>query len=133
MPMRLKLDEADRVFSHYIRLRDGMCMRCELPVYISPDTGLPKSHEASHFFGRVRETTRFDTRNVDTLCTGRTGYDRGCHKIWEKEERGKYREFKIKQLGQDEFNALYALSQKLKKKDRKLELIIARELLKTVL
>jgi len=69
------------------------------------------------------ETVRFDPENCDALCFG-------CHRYWEKEDREGYRVFKIRQLGQAGFDALNLRAHLTGKKDRKMALIIARELLK---
>ncbi len=123
--MAIKIDKADKVFSQYIRLRDKHCVRCMSKVQIN-SSGLPISHQASHYFGRGRENTRFDPQNVDTLCMG-------CHRIWGSDNREEYRAFKIMQLGQEGFDLLTLRANTTKKKDRKMEYIIAKELLTGVL
>lgn len=123
--MALKLRTSDRVFSQYIRLRDGKCMRCKSPVRTN-GKGLPVSHQCSHYFGRARENTRFDPENCDTLCGG-------CHRIWGSDDREAYREFKIEQLGEKGFADLRLRSNMYKKRDDKNDTIAARILLKEVL
>ena len=113
--MNIKLDKADILFSQWIRLRDLMCVRCYSPVKLN-SKGLPISHQASHFYGRGRENTRFEPDNVDTL-------DMGCHRIWGSDDRETYRIFKLKQLGQKRFDSLMVQANTYKKKDRKLEVI----------
>jgi len=120
----MKLDKADIVFSHYIRLRDKMCMRCHSSVTFN-DKGLPNSHQASHFFGRGKENTRYDSLNVDTLCMG-------CHRIWGSDNREEYRAFKIQQLGEEAFTLLCLRAEMYCKRDRKLAYIASKELLKTL-
>ena len=86
---KIKIDKADKVFSQYIRLRDKQCVRCGRR---GEDTveGLPiKGLQASHYFGRGNECTRFDVENVDCLCAG-------CHQYWDSNKED-YRDFKIKQ------------------------------------
>lgn len=117
----IKIDRADECFSRYIRLRDMKCMRCGTKVQLS-DKGLPVSHQNSHYFGRGREGTRFEPDNCDTLC-------HGCHRFWEKEDREAYRQFKVKQLGEDRHASLQLQANTYYKKDRKLELIKAKALL----
>ena len=120
--MRIKLDPADVFFSEYIRRRDRRCQRCLNPGYGPKGiTGL----QASHYFGRGAENTRFDVSNVDSLCFG-------CHQIWGSRDKEGYRIFKIHQLGQKGFDVLYLRSNQYKKKDRKMSLIVAKELLKTL-
>lgn len=120
--MRIKIDQADALFSRYIRLRDKRCLRCGTPGEGADGIiGL----QASHYYGRARENTRFDPSNVDALCFG-------CHRVWGSDDREAYRAFKLQQLGEDGFNMLIVRANTYKKKDRKMELIIARELLKTL-
>lgn len=110
---KVKVDKADRVFSYWIRLRDKRCMRCGTEVTTNAK-GLPNSHTNSHFFGRRKESVRFDPDNCDTLCAP------GCHSYWETEDREAYRAFKIKQLGQEGFDKLQIRANTTGKKDRQL-------------
>ena len=123
--MRIKIDPADKAFSKYIRLRDGECVRCHsLPennVEGEPINGL----ECSHYFGRRKESTRFEPDNCDSLCFG-------CHQYWGSTDREAYRAFKVKQLGEQGFKLLTIQANSYKKKDRKMSLIIANELIKTL-
>ena len=121
--MKIKLDPADIAFSKYIRVRDGRCVRCK-----KPGTGKYgiDGLQNSHYFGRIRESTRFDPENCDALCFG-------CHQEWGSNDREAYREFKIKQLGENGYKTLQFRSNTLKKKDRKMALMIANALLKEVL
>jgi len=122
--MKIKIDPADRVFSQYIRKRDKKCIRCRSPVEFN-EKGLPVSHQASHYFSRGKESTRFSQINVDTLCFP-------CHNYWGGEGREEYKSFKIKQLGQEGFERLRALSEMFVKKDRKLAYIISKKLLENL-
>ena len=117
MGIRIKIDKADRVFSEYIRLRDGVCVRCKSPVIFN-EKGLPITHQNSHYYGRGAENTRFDMDNCDCLCFS-------CHIIWGSKDREDYREFKLKQLGKDRFDLLLLKSKTYHKKDRKMEIIKA--------
>lgn len=120
--MKIRLDPADKVFSQVIRLRDKKCVRCGSPVKFN-EKGIPVTHQNSHYFGRGQESTRYNKNNCDTLCYG-------CHVIWGSKEREDYRDFKINQLGQKGFDLLLLRSKTPQKKDRKLELIKAKEQLK---
>lgn len=117
----MKLRQSDIVFSKYIRLRDFGCVRCGTPVRLNNE-GLPVSHHASHYFGRGRENTRFDPENVDCLC-------HGCHKIWGSDDKEGYRNFKINQLGQKEYDLLTLRANQHKKRDDKMDLLQAKLLL----
>ena len=121
--MKITIDKADKTFSQYIRLRDKKCMRCYSPVEINED--LPVTHQNSHYFSRGRENTRFDTENCDTLCMA-------CHMIWGGDDKEGYRNFKIKQLGEEGFKRLDVRAHTLTKKDRKLALLKAKALLNSI-
>ena len=121
---KIRIDKADTIFSQYIRLRDKKCVRCGSEVRMKK--GLPVSHACSHYWGRGKEGTRFEPDNCDTLCFG-------CHERWgHGDERDDYRAFKIKQLGEKRFKSLMIQAYQYKKKDRKMSLMIAKELLKTL-
>ena len=120
----IKIDKADRTFSWFIRKRDGECVRCHSRVRFN-DKGLPVSHQCSHYYGRGQEAVRIEPDNCDTLCMA-------CHRIWGSDDREAYREFKIEQLGQDRFDALMVKAKTYHKKDRNMNYIIARELLKSL-
>jgi 5-methylcytosine-specific restriction endonuclease McrA len=121
----IKIDKSDTLFSQYIRLRDKKCCRCGSPVRLN-DEGLPVSHQCSHYWSRGKEGTRFEPDNSDTLCYG-------CHERWgHGDERDDYKQFKIEQLGEKRFKSLMIQAYQYKKKDRKMSLIVAKELLKSV-
>ena len=120
--MKVKIDVADKIFSQYIRLRDMKCVRCGSRVELN-DKGMPVSHQNSHYFSRGKENTRFEFLNCDTLCFF-------CHQKWGGDERDEYKAFKIKQLGEEGFKRLDVQAHTLTKKDRKLSLLIAKQLLK---
>jgi len=118
--MRIKLDKADRVFSKYIRERDKwICQRCRTPF--EPNS---QGLHCSHYFGRGNECTRFDPENCDALCMG-------CHQAWDSNKED-YRDFKIKQLGEQEFQILRIRASSICKKDRELSYLIAKKLLENV-
>lgn len=60
---RMKLHDADRLFSQYVRNRDGWaCVRC----------GSPLNPQCAHLISRIYRAIRFNVKNATTLC-------RGCH------------------------------------------------------
>ncbi len=122
MASYIRLDPADTAFSQWIRLRDMKCMRCHSQVELN-GKGLPVTHQNSHYFGRGKESTRFEPNNCDTLCYG-------CHIIWGSRDREAYREFKIKQLGQDGYDKLLLQSNMYCKKNRDMEKIYWRQKLR---
>jgi len=102
---KIKIDKADRAFSLYIRERaDWKCERCG---------NEPESLQNSHYFGRGRESTRFDPDNCSAVCYP-------CHVLWGSRDREAYRQEMIRKLGQDGYKALVERSNAYKKKDRKL-------------
>ena len=122
--MKIKIDPADAMMSKYVRLRDKKCVRCQSPVTIN-EAGMPVSQTNSHYFGRAREGTRFEPDNCDTLCLV-------SHQQWGSADKEGYRNFKIKQLGEERFTTLTIQANTYAKKDRKMALLIAKELLKSV-
>ena len=117
--MKVVIDKADKVFSDYIRTRDNWtCVRCKRhdPVTTEQKSAL----QCSHYFGRARESVRFNEQNADCLCMG-------CHQFWGSTNREDYRAFKIKQLGQRDFDLLTIEANSYAKKDRKLAYIYWKE------
>ncbi len=121
--MKIKTDKADKMFSLYIRTRDKWtCRRCRR----KHEEGSRGLH-CSHYFGRGKETVRFDPRNCDALCFA-------CHNLWgHGDERDRYTEFKKKQLGENEFKILEMEAYRTGKKDRKTAYLVARQLYEDLL
>ena len=115
----VKIDVADKNFSRYVRLCDKKCLWCGR-VGTGPDKifGL----QASHFYSRRKWNTRFDRLNVDSL-------DAGCHRYF-GEHKSEYREFKINQLGQQEFDKLTIRANTPGKRDWALARLVTKQLLK---
>lgn len=102
------LKKADKEFSKFIRGRDGKCVRCGKTY---PEVQL----QNSHFWGRVKKNVRFDPENCDALCATCHYWGDGKRGIipWEEEKQGEYMDFKIKQLGQERYDALRVRAQTL--------------------
>lgn len=121
MSFGIKLRPSDKLFSQYIRLRDRRCMRCGSAVQFNA-AGMPISHQASHFQGRRKESTRFDPENVDTMCgachqyLGANPYE---HVAWQ-----------MKTKGRTIVEAVVLRSNGYKKRDDKMECIIWRTAIK---
>lgn len=91
---RLKKD-LDAIFSKVIRSRDAWtCQRCG--KYHKPPTN---ALHCSHYWGRTRDATRFCEDNCVALCYG-------CHRLWEGDKQGAYKDFMIKRLGKEKFDEL---------------------------
>lgn len=85
------MEKADKMFSLYIRKRDGKCMRCGKPFD-------GKNLTNSHFWARQHKATRYDPKNCVAVCW------MPCHKYhWEKEKQGDYRNFMLQWLGDEEY------------------------------
>lgn len=121
----IKIDEADMLFSFYIRSRDNWtCQRCKRRFGVPTESDKNRSGlHNSHYYGRGKESVRFHPNNCDALC-------HGCHVIWGSRDREHYRAFKLKQLGQDGFDLLFWQSQQLTKRDRAMAALRAREYLR---
>lgn len=116
--MKIKIDKADSLFSKWIRNRDyWICKRC-FTKYEEGSVGLHNSH----FYSRSHENTRFDPNNCDALCFG-------CHRYFTSNPN-EYREWKLKQLGEERFLNLQLEANLYHKKDRKFEIIKWQEALK---
>lgn len=133
---RIKRDRADTLFSLYIRKRDKWkCQRCGKQHPENSGT-----LQCSHFWGRAKESTRYDPSNCDSLCA----YP--CHDNWEHEKGQtvgevdgrqvilprEYRAWKINQLGPDRFAALEVRAHQTVKKDRKMSLLRVKMMLKAL-
>ena len=116
---KIKIRPSDRLFSEYIRERDGWkCKRCRKQY----DKGIPNHRMAlhcSHFQGRGKEATRFDPLNADALCYG-------CHQYFTSHP-GEHMEWQVAQKGQDVVDALILRSNGYKKRDDKAEKAYWRE------
>ena len=112
---KIKIDKADKIFSLYIRTRDGWrCKRCKTQ-YMPPTSAL----QCSHFQGRGKEATRFDEENADALCYG-------CHQYFTSHPAEHYL-WQVEQKGQDVVDALVLRSNQYQKKDRELVYIFWKE------
>ena len=115
----IKRDPADIAFSKYVRLTHKKCIKCS-----RRGTGKLEIDglQASHFHGRGKESTRFDLENVDCLCIS-------CHRYF-TEHKTEYEVWKLEQLGQKAYDLLMLRANTTGNKDRKLQAIIWKKLLK---
>lgn len=112
----IKIDQADKNFSLYIRTRDNWtCQRC-LKRY---DENAKSALHCSHFFGRGKEATRFEPLNADALCYG-------CHQYFTSHPMEHY-DWQVKRKGQVVVDKLRLASNGYKKKERKLEALYWRQ------
>ena len=108
----IKIDSADKYFSLYIRYRDNWtCRRC-FKEYEPVTNAL----HCSHFWGRARESTRFDPLNANAHC-------HGCHSYFTANPE-LHRQWKLNQIGQVEYDKLMIRAETRQKKDRALMAII---------
>ena len=98
MKRKPKIDHLlDEVFSCAIKYRDNLqCKVCSARFEIDSEW-----FDNSHFYARRNMATRYDVQNCDALC-------RWCHTRLEhaKGEGQEYYLFKLKQLGQYDFDEL---------------------------
>ena len=111
---KIRIDLADKYMWQWVRLRDMACQRCGSAVRLN-DKGLPITHQASHFQGRRKESTRFDPSNLDCLCSG-------CHSYFTANPAEHY-EWQVKRKGQKLVDEIVLKSNLTQKKQRGLEAI----------
>ena len=105
----MKIDKADRLFSLWVRTRDGWrCQRC-LRQYSPPTSAL----HCSHFQGRAKEATRYEPLNADALCYG-------CHQYFTSHP-GEHYKWQVARKGQTTVDKIILASNTYKKKERELE------------
>ena len=119
MSWGIKLDKADKEWSRYIRLKHKRCERCRKP---GGGVDSIKGLECSHYWGRRKESVRYDEFNTDCLCNG-------CHRYF-GENPGEYRDWKFNKLGEVEYNKLMAIAHTPAKRDRDAVYRRAKELIK---
>lgn len=117
---KIRIDPADRLMSQWVRLRDRRCLRCGSAVQFN-EKGLPVSHQASHFQGRGKESTRFDPENLCTL-------DSGCHQYFTANP-GEHYQWQVERLGEKKVKDIILRSNLRGKKERKLQAIALRKLI----
>lgn len=109
---KVKIRPSDKLFSLYIRTRDGWkCKRCH-KQYAPPTQAL----HCSHFQGRGKEATRFEPLNADALCYG-------CHQYFTSHPAEHYA-WQVSIKGQDTVDKITLQSNTYKKRDDKMEKII---------
>lgn len=116
---RIKTRKADSLFSKYIRERDNWtCLRCG-----KQHDKASRNFGVSHYFGRRKESVRFDPDNCISLC------NIPCHQLWgHGEEREQYKEFMINWLGEYRFNLLKIRADTIGRKDDKLAILKINEM-----
>lgn len=115
---RIRVDQADKLFSLYIRTRDlWTCQRC-YTRYTPPTSAL----HCSHFQGRGKEATRFEPLNATSLCYG-------CHRYFTSHPAEHYI-WQVERLGQPIIDRLILASNTYKKKDRASEALYWEQQLK---
>lgn len=114
----VKLRTSDKLFSKWIRTRDGWtCQRCG--AYHAPPTN---ALHCSHFQGRGKEATRFEPLNCDALCYG-------CHRYFTSHPAEHY-QWQVQRKGQQVVDSLVLQSNGYKKRDDKMETLIWTQALK---
>ena len=119
---KITIRKSDKLFSEYIRKRDG---RCTYAVRCLP--GRPwdlKELQCSHYHGRRKESVRFDPRNADAACAA-------CHQ-YVHDNPSWLDAFKRVQLGQAQFDALLIAANTPGKRDDVMDALYCKGLLKSL-
>lgn len=87
--------KADRLFSTFVRERDG---RCTGATVFASDCSGPL--QAAHIIGRRKQTTRYDQANVHALCRWHHGM------VDQHTELGSKVRWAVSRLGEDGWSAL---------------------------
>lgn len=114
---RIKIRKADKLFSDYIREKANWKCRCCLRDFSNNRSSL----EASHYFGRRKESVRFDESNVFAIC-------KGCHFKFHQ-DREIHKNFVITLIGEHEFARLTIRANTISKRDDKLQIIKIKQLI----
>lgn len=111
--MKIKIRKVDTLFSNYIRdLYQWKCVRCH-GQHDKYSSSSRQGLHTSHYWSRGHEGTRFEPDNCIALCFA-------CHKLWgHGEERERYKEFMIKELGLKRFKTLDVQAHTYHKRDDK--------------
>jgi hypothetical protein len=119
----VKLRPVDTLYTKYIRLLyNYTCQKCGRYY---PSDGNLRNLGVSHFFGRAKESTRFDDDNVTLLC------NMPCHQEWEHQKKeGEYKDYMLKRLGQQGFDLLELKSNQTGGKDDAMNKIIINQKIK---
>lgn len=124
---KIKRRPADTLFSNYIRQRaKWTCEYCGKVCRIGGEWIYKL--EASHYYGRAKESVRFDPDNVHSLCFN-------CHKRMgghTRDEKGEYDVWMKKLLGQKKYDLLAFRANGVGKKDDKMTILYIKELIKTL-
>lgn len=123
---KVKIRANDRVFSTYIRTRDGWRCQYRFKCLGAEDFSQNKAGlHCSHFQKRRKESVRFDLDNCDATCAK-------CHYFVENDPNGQktLENWKEKQLGTKKYKALLIRSNTSGKRDDKLTKIYLKELIK---
>jgi hypothetical protein len=90
----IKIGKLDKLFSQYIRTRDGWKCQVCFTQYEPPAMGL----HCAHIFTRGNKSTRYDSENAVAMCYGH-------HARMDANPLDKY-EWYVKRFGQKQFDAL---------------------------
>lgn len=111
--MKLRRTKADKLFSDFIRLRDGYkCQRCH--IQIQPPT---KDIQCAHFHSRSKKSVRFEPNNALALCIKCHMYFDG-NSSWRIDSHKKeFEEFMLKRLGNEAYDLLSFIANRPQKVD----------------
>lgn len=119
---KVTIRPADKLFSQYIRKRDQML--CQYNFRCLRGT---VGNQTSHWQKRRKESVRFDIKNGDWCCSK-------CHFFVENDPQGQKTldAWKLNQLGEREYKNLLVRANQIGKKDDAMNIIILKQLLKSL-
>lgn len=123
---KIKILEPDRLFSIFIRTRDGW--RCQYKFKCHGAESFEENKgrlQTSHFQKRGKWSVRYDPENADASCAK-------CHNFVENHPDGQRRleEWKLEQLGEQRYNLLMIRAETSGKRDDFMATLYVKQLLK---
>lgn len=116
-----KIRPTDTLFSRWVRIRDGHCMFAIRCYGVAEYADL----QCCHFWGRGRESVRFDPENADAGC-------RKCHDWIDSTVEGRqwHEAWKLNQLGQRAYDLLQIRAESKDTRDDRMMRLVLQEMLK---
>ena len=117
---KTKINSLDKLFSEYVRRRDGEC-QYRVKCYGKQEW---KTLHNSHYFGRAKKSVRYNPENCDAACPA-------CH-MFVHENPKWLDEWKEKQLGTQRFALLTLRANTPSKIDETMMKIVVKQMLKNL-
>lgn len=121
---KVTIRTTDKLFSLYVRQKaEWKCEVCHKLCKVNGEW--VAQLDASHYFGRRAESTRFDTDNVHALCSA-------CHRRMgghTRDEKGEYDVWIKNKLGEQRYKMLRVRHNTTQKRDDKMTTLYIKQLL----